>query len=29
MKLWSKGLGSMEIYMDFKRYEIAKEGEEV
>lgn len=29
MKLWSKGLGSMEIYMDFRRYGIVQEGEEV
>lgn len=29
MKLWSKGLGSMEICMDFKRYGVVKEKDEV
>ena len=29
MKLWSRGLGKQELKMDFMRYAISKEGQEV
>jgi hypothetical protein len=29
MKLWSRGLGQQELKMDFMRYTISKEGQEV
>jgi hypothetical protein len=29
MKLWSRGLGKQELKMDFMRYEISKDGDEI
>ena len=29
MKLWSRGLGQQELKMDFMRYAISKEGQEI
>jgi len=29
MKLWSRGLGKQELKMDFMRYAISKEGQEI
>lgn len=29
MKLWSRGLGKQQLTMDFMRYEISKDGQEI
>jgi len=29
MKLWSRGLGKQELKMDFMRYEISRDGQEI
>lgn len=29
MKLWSRGLGKQQLHMDFMRYEITRDGDEV